>query len=333
MEWERMIEITRGPLLEIVQNGVIAVVDETGLRHSMGDVSYVSYYRSSSKPIQMLPLLVLGIDKKYGLTDEEISIMSGSLACSPRQVELSKSIMRKAGIAEDTLIMLPCYPMREEYAAQYMKSGLEPSKLFHNCIGKHLALILMQREMGGNERDYWKVESPVQQEILRYLSLFTDIPAQDIAVGWDGCGVPVFGVPMANMALSYLRLAATDLIADEAIASAAARNAKIISCYPENLMDARALCGVLCQDANIIGKIGADGVYTLGLKDERIGIAAKVYDGNSAHMHAIVAEILRQIDYKNKETIRRLDESFSSDIKDATGKVVGRKKAALRLCL
>jgi tartrate dehydrogenase/decarboxylase/D-malate dehydrogenase len=29
--------------------------------------------------------------------------------------------------------------------------------------------------------------------------------------------------------------------------------------------------------------------------------------------------------------LRRLDESFSSDIKDATGKVVGRKQAVLRL--
>ena len=37
--------------------------------------------------------------------------MSGSLWCGPRQVELVKSIMEKADISYDTLIMQPCYPM------------------------------------------------------------------------------------------------------------------------------------------------------------------------------------------------------------------------------
>lgn len=331
MERKRMVEIWRGPLLEAVQNGCIAVVGETGLVKSMGDISYVSYYRSSSKPIQVLPLLVHGIDRKYGLTGEEISIMSGSLGCSPRQVELAKSIMRKAEISEDLLIMLPCYPIREAHIHQYLREGRAPSKYFHNCIGKHLALILMQRELGGDERDYWKIESPVQQEILRYIALLSDVPSEDIAIGWDGCGVPVFGIPKVNMALSYLRLAATDLIGDAAIASAADRNAGLIAEYPENLMDDTSLCAVLCRDPNIIGKIGADGVYTFGLKKERLGVALKVYDGSSAHMHVILAEILRQLAYENEETIRRLDESFPSEIKDATGRVVGRKQPALRL--
>ncbi|MDI9491878.1 MAG: asparaginase [Bacillota bacterium] len=200
-----------------------------------------------------------------------------------------------------------------------------------NCIGKHLGLILMQREMGGVPADYWKAESPVQQEILRYVSVFTDVPETQIQIGWDGCGVPVFGVPMTSMALSYLRLAAPDLIEDPAIAAAAERNGRIIARYPENLMDATSLCGVLCKDSNIIGKTGADGVYTFGLKKERIGVAVKVYDGNGAHMSLILREILQQLDYKNKETIRRLDESFPSDLINATGSVVGRKKAVFRL--
>ena len=86
MEPEKLVEITRGPLLECFQIGSIAIVDESGLRLSAGDVTFVSYYRSSSKPIQILPLYPLEIDTKYGLTDEELSIMSGSLACSPRQL-------------------------------------------------------------------------------------------------------------------------------------------------------------------------------------------------------------------------------------------------------
>ena len=331
MEPEKLVEIYRGPLLECFQIGSIAIVDESGLRMSAGDVDFVSYYRSSSKPIQILPLYPLEIDKKYDLTDEELSIMSGSLACSPRQLELVDSVMRKAHISQELLIMLPCYPIWDSYATQYKREGKPPSKLYHNCIGKHLGLILMQREMGGVPADYWKVESPVQQEILRYISVFTDVPVEEIRVGWDGCGVPVFAVPMPNLALSYLRLAAPDLIPDETIAASAARNVSIIARHPENLMDAEALCGVLCRDSNVISKAGADGVYTLGLKKERMGVAIKIYDGNSTNMPLIVREVLQQLDYENKETIRRLDESFPSDVINATGSVVGYKKAVFRL--
>lgn len=331
MEPERLIEITRGPMLECFQVGSIAVVNESGLYLKAGDTDFVSYYRSSSKPIQILPLYSLGLDRKYGLTDEELSIMSGSLACSPRQMELIENIMEKGSISPDLLIMLPCYPIWDSYATQYKLEGKSPSKLYHNCIGKHLGLILMQREMGGDPADYWKAESPVQQEILRCLSVFTDVPREEIKVGWDGCGVPVFGVPMPNMALSYLRLAAPDLISDPAVAAAAIRNVAMIARYPENLMDAASLCGVLCKDPNLIGKTGADGVYTLGLKKERIGVAVKVYDGSSAHMPLIISEVLRQLKYENNETIQRIGDVFSADLINATGRIVGKKRAVFSL--
>ena len=327
----KLIETFRGDHVECFHYGSIAIVDETGLRLSAGDIDFVSYYRSSSKPVQILPLYELEIDKKYNLTDEELSIMSGSLACGPKQIEIVKSIMKKASISEDVFIMLPCYPMWEAYATQYIREGKPKSKLYHNCIGKHLGLVLMERELEGKEENYWKVESAVQQKILTYISKFTDIPVKDIHVGWDGCGVPVFGVPMYNMALSYLRLAAPDLISEDSLRDAVKRNVEIISRYPENLMDASSLCGVLCKDSNIVGKIGEDGVYTLGLKKERIGVAVKIFDGTTDSMPLILIEILKQLDYQNKETIKSLEEHFPAGFKNATGKVVGEKKAVFTL--
>ncbi|NCB42941.1 MAG: asparaginase [Clostridia bacterium] len=328
---ERLTEVYRGNYLECYHEGSIAVVDEKGLRARVGDIDFVSYYRSSSKPIQILPLYELQIDKKYKLTDEELSIMSGSLACGPRQIEIVKSIMAKADIPEDIFIMLPCYPMWEIYATQYIREGKPASRLYHNCIGKHLGLVLMQREMGGVEADYWKLESVVQQSIVEHISKFTDIPAKDIHIGWDGCGVPVFGVPMVNMALSYLRLAAPDLIKEKPLRDAVERNVQIIASHPENLMDAVSLCGVLCKDSNIVGKIGADGVYTLGLKKERLGIAVKIFDGTTDSMPHILVEILKQLNYQNQETIKSIQEQFPAGFKNATGKVVGEKKAVFTL--
>lgn len=320
----------RGGILECMHYGSIAVCDEKGLLKGLGDTDFFTFYRSSSKPIQMLPLLQLGLDKKYGLTDEEISIMSGSLWCGPRQVELVKSIMQKADISYDTLIMLPCYPMGHDYELALRAAGEKESKLYHNCIGKHLCLIMVQREFG-NEADYYKLESAVQQRILEAISLFTDVPKEKIGVGIDGCGVPVFAVPMVNMSTSFVRLVAPELLADASLAEATRRNVEIISRYPENLMDARALCGVLCRDPNIVGKVGAQGVYTLGLKKERLGITCKLYEGVSAYFPLILAEILEQLGYENRETIERLRTTFPAEIINATGAVVGEKKAEFTL--
>ncbi len=317
----------RANTLECFHYGSIAICDEHGLVHSVGDADFMCFYRSSSKPIQALPFLVLGLDKKYGLTDEEISIMSGSLWCGPRQVELVKSIMQKADISYDTLIMQPCYPLGHSYELDLIAAGEKPSKLYHNCIGKHLSLIMVQRELG-DERDYYKEDSAVQRMILRDIAEFSDFPQERIELGIDGCGVPVFAVPLHNMATSFVKLVAPELLQTPALAHAAKRNVDIVSRHPENLMDANATCGVLCRDPNIIGKVGAQGVYTFGLKKERLGFACKVYDGQSAYFPLIIAHTLELLSYDNKETIERLRAAFPDEVTNATGAVVGIKKAA-----
>lgn len=327
----RLVEIYRGSILECVHEGCIAVVDEGGLGLGVGDVDFFSYYRSSSKPMQVLPLYELDVPHSYGLTEEELSIMSGSLAGSPRQVDLARSIMTKADLSQEDLVMLPCYPLWESYATLYKKEGREPSKLFHNCIGKHLALMLMQRALGGEVADYYKMDSAVQQRILTCISALTEVPREEIGMGWDGCGVPVFAVSVRAQALSYLRLAATDLIQEPSLAAAAKTNARILARYPQNLMDEASVCGVLCKDDNIIGKLGADGVYTLGLKKERLGVALKVMDGSTAHMGLLLAEILKQLDYENEDTVQRLLTAFPSTVENGAGHTVGRKKAVFQL--
>ena len=56
------------------------------------------FFRSSSKPIQALPVIARGLDKKYGLTDEETAIFSGSHQGDTFHVAALKSIYEKAGL-------------------------------------------------------------------------------------------------------------------------------------------------------------------------------------------------------------------------------------------
>ncbi len=326
-----LVEETRGGILECTHEGHIAVWGENGLIAYAGDPEFFAFYRSSSKPIQVLPAYVLGIKEKYGITDEEMSLMNGSLWCGPHQIELVKSVMEKASIDYDTFIMKPCLPMGLKYEEQCLKDGTEPSKLYHNCVGKHLGLILIQRELGGVEKDYYKLESPAQQLILEYIAKLADYPKEKIGIGIDGCGVPVFAMPLSYMAKSFMRLADTSLIEDQAIREAAERNRLIIAKHPENLMDADALCGVLCKDENIIGKVGAQGVYTFGLHDEKIGVAMKIMDGYYQYYQQVIPALLDMLGYKNKETGARILEKFPPVVKNATDSVVGEKNAVFEL--
>ena len=83
MEFEPVIKQYRGGMHECTYFGNICIVDENGVRASVGDPEWYSYFRSASKPIQSLPTIMLGLHEKYGLTDAEAAIFSGSHWVSP----------------------------------------------------------------------------------------------------------------------------------------------------------------------------------------------------------------------------------------------------------
>ena len=64
----------RGEILDLVHHGYICVVDKDNrVVASVGDPEQVVFYRSASKPIQALPVIARGLDREYGLTEEELN--------------------------------------------------------------------------------------------------------------------------------------------------------------------------------------------------------------------------------------------------------------------
>ena len=69
----------RGEVIEGVFRAHIAVVNTEGrLLCSVGDPSYTTYWRSSSKPLQALPLIESGAADEYHFTEEEIAVTCAS---------------------------------------------------------------------------------------------------------------------------------------------------------------------------------------------------------------------------------------------------------------
>ena len=326
-----LFEEYRGELLDLTHYGYITIVDEKGkVIYSAGDSNAMVFYRSASKPIQCLPVIARDIDKKYGITEKESAIFAGSHMGEKFHVETLKSIFKKADLKYDDLIMKPATPSAAYANEERIKEGLPKSKFYHNCSGKHAALMLTQRELGGDIKDYWKIDSVGQQEVLRTMSVFSEFPEEKVIIGIDGCGVPVFAYPMKNIAIAFKNLACIDTIKDDILMEAAHKFVPRMNKAPEMIRGTGSRCTVLNADPNIIAKSGANGVYCIGLKKERIGIAFKTVDGNMDLIPSLVREIFNQIGYVNSEIDKKLEEIHSNTVINDNGTPVGSFKPVFK---
>ena len=104
----------------------------------------MTHFRSSAKPIQALPLLRARSD----LDDAEIAIACASHLARPEQLEAVRSLLAKAPASVEDL-----------------ECGPEPTRLEHNCSGKHAGLLALCRAMEWPTEGYRLLEHPCQQAL------------------------------------------------------------------------------------------------------------------------------------------------------------------------
>lgn len=329
---EILVKSYRGDILETVHMGNIAVVDENlNLRYSAGEPQAMTYYRSCSKPIQALPVLLHGLDKKYNLSQKELAILCSSHLAEPYHVETVLGILEKGGFKEEDLIMLPTYPLSRAAADALIAAGKPKRKIYHNCTGKHSGLLMLAKETDADYHDYYKLESKAQQEILQCISEVAQWPVEKIQTGVDGCGVPVYAVPLDHMAYSFLKLACPDVEKNEALAEGLGKFYDAMHAHPEMIRGTASLCTAMNGDPNLVGKIGAEGVYTIGMKKERLGIAIKIIDGDTVCLPMIVKSVLEQLGYKNDELFEKLDKIYGKSVYNDNKAFVGDRISDFKL--
>ena len=315
----------RGGILDLIHEGYICVVDETGnvIKHA-GNPDAAVFYRSASKPFQALPVIARRLDEKYGITEEESVVLSGSHLGEPFHIAAIRSMFQKADMNLEDLIMKPTVPGSVSANEERIRKGLPKEKIYHNCSGKHTGAMLLQKELDPEHiQDYWKVDSAAQKEILRTISALSEVPEAQVGIGVDGCGVPVFAVPVKNIAVAFKNIACIDTIQDESLRDAARRYIPRIHKYPLMMRGTGYLCSLINYDPNLVAKGGANGVYGIGLKKERIGISLKIKDGTEAIWPILIKEIFKQIGYYNEETFMMLDSLNNGTIINDNGTPVG----------
>ena len=327
---EPVVQVWRGAMLESRHRVHAAVVDSQGrLRASLGDPEMRTYFRSAAKPFQALPIVSDGAMDRLGVTLEELAVCCGSHSGEPRHVDAVSSLLRKVGAEGEVLACGPHAPFHSGTRRDLAEAGLEPGRLHNNCSGKHAGMIALARAHGWDCDGYHRPEHPVQQRLLSEVCRWVELPPEAIALGVDGCGVVCYGLPLWNMALAYAGLGRAARLGDREPTYVVGAMIN----YPEMVAGEGRLCTELMQQAHgrAFAKLGAEGLYCVGVPGAELGIAIKVEDGAARAVGPAVLSVLRQLDLISEDDLGALYRHAYPDLTNTRGDVVGQIRADLTL--
>lgn len=302
-------ELTRGESVESIHFGVLAIVDASGrLVGSYGDPQASTYLRSTAKPFQVLPFLERGGAGHFALTPKEIALMCASHSGTDEHVATVQGIQAKTGVTEADL-MCGVHPISHAPTLEAMRQrGESPTPNRHNCSGKHTGMLASAVMQGLPKAGYLETGHPVQGEILQAFAEMCALPADQVAVGVDGCSAPNFAVPLYHTALAFARLCDPEAgnVAPHARAAACRTVTAAMTAFPEMVGGPDSFDTHLMQAAagKIVSKGGAEGYQGMGLLpgalrpgSPALGIAFKISDGDprSRARPGVALEVLHQL--------------------------------------
>ena len=336
-----LVEVRRGAITESRHRGHIAAVRSDGFLVSyLGVPETVTYLRSSAKPLQAIPFLVSGAADRFGFTDKQVALACGSHSGEPIHTELAAGMLANAGLDPSMLKCGVHEPFSVESAQALREKGEAPNVLQNNCSGKHAAMLAFAKHIGAPLENYDSPDNPIQLEIGRTVAKFSGIPVEDLSVGVDGCGVPVFGITVRAMALAYARLVSPPNEFEEPLRRACERVVRAMTTYPELIGGTSERLDTEIMRAApgaIISKVGAEGVYTAGVLPSEewpqgIGLALKIEDGDDHRARpTVVIESLRQLGVLRDQSLEHLARYAFFPVKNRSGNVVGEIRASFSL--
>jgi L-asparaginase II len=221
---------------------------------SFGDPELVCFLRSSSKPIQAIPLMEAYDD----LSDAELAIACASHQAEPAQLEAVHLLLARAGATPDDL-------------ENGLQAGRPEGKVGHNCSGKHAGMLAACRANGWPFEGYRLPDHPLQRRIRTLIG-------GDEGIAIDGCGVPTFALPLRRTAAVLTRT-------PERIATAMRARPELVGGQGADDTDLmRALPGW-------IAKRGAEGLFCAAGPDG-VGVALKSEDGSSRALRPALGRLL-----------------------------------------
>ncbi len=255
---------TRGGIVEARHEVHAVAVSDGKVVAAAGDPAHLTYFRSSAKPFQALPL----VRARPELADAEIAIACASHLHRPDQLEAVRSLLERAGADEDDL-----------------ECGPEPTRLEHNCSGKHAAMLLLCRERGWPTAGYRLAEHPCQQLALEEIAGAAEVEASSLVTAVDGCGVVTPALSLERIAHAFSRLELLE--GGRRVADAMRARPDLVRGPGEPDTELMAL------EDGWVAKCGAEGL--LCASRHGLGLALKAQDGSQRPLAVALAAFLGQL--------------------------------------
>jgi L-asparaginase II len=283
---------------------------------SHGDPQTVSYLRSSSKPLQVLPFVEMGGVEKFGLTERELSVLCASHSGTDDHYNVVTGIQKKIGACEDQLLCGVHWPMDSETSHAMLLRGDQPTPNRHNCSGKHTGFLAHALLRGLPTEDYINPDHPIQKTILQTFAEMCSYPVEKVVVGVDGCSAPVFALPLQAAAFGIARLSDPKDLAPVR-ADSCRKITHAMSTHPDMVGGPKRFDTDLMRvmQGKVVAKGGAEGYQVVGIlagamgKDSPgIGMAMKISDGddNDRARALVTMEILQWMDLVSPEQLGQL---------------------------
>jgi L-asparaginase II len=242
-------------------------VEDGAVIAEAGDPLLTCFMRSSSKPLQAMPLASARLD----VDSRDLAIASASHLADSAQLEAVRALLEKAPAGEDEL---ECGP-----------EGHPPRRLNHNCSGKHAGMLALCRAHDWPSEGYRLPGHPVQRTMHALHAEATGVAEDEIATGVDGCGVVTFALPLERIAFAFTRIEALE---------GGARVAAAMREHPDLIRGPEAPdTRIMKRLSGWIAKGGAEGL--LCAAGGGIGVALKSEDGNGRALgpaaHAFFARL------------------------------------------
>jgi L-asparaginase II len=284
-----VVELRRNGILEARHRVHAVAVQNGAVIAEAGDAGFTCFMRSSSKPIQALPL----VRARDDLDRRDLAIASASHRATPEQIDAVTRLLAKAPATQDDLEL-------------GLQEGRPPEKIFHNCSGKHAGMLALCRARGWPTEGYRLPGHPVQQHAQHAHEEAAEAEPNELPTAIDGCGVVTFALPLERMAHAYARF--EQLPQARTITDA-------MRAHPELIGAADGADVELMRAAQgWFAKGGAEGL--LCASDGTTGIALKAEDGDPRALGPALAAFLAPLGI----TLSHLE---MHPVKNSRGEVVG----------
>jgi L-asparaginase II len=249
------VEVRRGGTVEARHMVHAVAVRDGEIVAQAGDSQLVAFLRSSSKPIQALPLARARPD----VADRELAIACASHRAEPAQLDAVRRLLATA-------------PARERELECGVQEGRPAEPLYHNCSGKHAGMLALCRAHDWRSEGYRHEGHRVQRAMLAVHAEAAVVDPDSLVTAIDGCGVITFALALEQMAHAFARLP---------VLRGGQRVVEAMRAHPELIGGAgQTDTGLMRALPGWIAKGGAEGLMC-ALAPDGTAIALKTADGTS----------------------------------------------------